>query len=163
MAIYLDPITLDSLRVLSEGGQPSFGEWVAAEGSLPPPHVVARATRALSDGCEPRWVAPHNIVDVERQVIVGGCCFKGAPVSGTVEIGYGIAPAFHRQGYAFAGISLLLQMAVDSGLVTEVVAMISPANAASQAVAAKLGFVYRGERFDPEGELVQSWHWQCVT
>ncbi len=163
MAIVLAPITMDSLRALADGVAPQLGELVAAEGSLPPAHVIARAIRLLSDGCEPRWAAPFNIIDVERRVIVGGCGFKGAPVAGSVEIGYGIAPVFHRQGCGYAGISQLLQMAAASRLVTEVIALIAPENAASQALATKLGFIHRGERIDPEGELVQSWHWQCAS
>ncbi|MEU9217873.1 GNAT family protein [Streptomyces sp. NPDC048376] len=67
-----------------------------------------------------------------------------------VEIGYSVAPAFRRQGYARSALIELLRRAAAEPAVTTVRATISPDNVASLATIAGLGFVEVGEQWDEE-------------
>ena len=157
------PLSLPQLNAIVGGQAPEFLGLSVPENSTPPFHVAQRALASLAAGCEPFWVVPFNIVDLELSTIVGGIGFKGMPVAGEVEVGYGICPAFWRRGYAQWGLSELLQLARCSGSISRVLATIAPLNVASCSLVAKLGFVRGAEFTDSDGEQVLSWHWQCTT
>jgi [ribosomal protein S5]-alanine N-acetyltransferase len=158
----LIPVAADCLKCLAVGTVPPCGELAEADDALPPPHVALRALTELAAGCDAQWVVPYHIIDRETGAIVGGCGFKGAPVAGVVEVGYGIASNCQRRGHAHAGLLRLLELARATGVVTEVVAAILPDNIASSALARKLGFVYCGDAMDADGLLLQRWHWRCL-
>jgi len=65
-----------------------------------------------------------------------------------IEFGYTIFPPYRRQGYALEAIQGLLDWAVEEQDVRNFVVSIAPANAASMALAKKLGFVKVGEHTD---------------
>jgi RimJ/RimL family protein N-acetyltransferase len=71
-----------------------------------------------------------------------------------VEIGWRIAPAFHRRGYAEEAARLALDFGFGVLRLPEVVAFTVPANLPSRRLMAKLGMTLAGE-FDqprlPEG------------
>lgn len=67
---------------------------------------------------------------------------------GAAEFGYTVLPAFRRQGYAEEASRALMRWASESHGVTKFVVSISPDNHASQALAAKLGFVRIGSQID---------------
>jgi RimJ/RimL family protein N-acetyltransferase len=124
--------------------------------ALMPPHVAARSLRQIAEGQSAAWCLGFAIVRHADQRIVGACGFKHEPEAGRVEIGYSIAPACQGQGAASAAVRQLLALARAGG-VTEVLAEVSPANAASTAVVYKLGFARIGTRVDEDGETVVQW------
>ena len=70
--------------------------------------------------------------------------FKGLPENGQPEIGYGISPEFQGQGYATEAVRAACRWALAQPGVAAVEAETEPANAASQAVLRKVGFVPTG-------------------
>jgi ribosomal-protein-alanine N-acetyltransferase len=67
---------------------------------------------------------------------------------GAAEFGYTVLPAFRRQGYAEESSRALIEWARREHGVTKFVVSISPDNHASQAMAAKLGFIRIGSQID---------------
>ena len=47
-------------------------------------------------------------ISLHDHKIVGSCGFKGEPVAGRVDVGYGIAPACRGQGTAAAAVKLVV-------------------------------------------------------
>lgn len=135
----------------------------APAGALPPAHVAARALSQLDSGVPACWCVPLLIVATGSGEILGGCTFKGEPVDGRVEIGYGVAESARRRGVATAAISQLLGLAASSGLVRHVDAHILPDNIASSKVASRLGFSRGDTVIDPDGELVVHWAYPIAT
>ena len=92
-----------------------------------------------------------------RGAMIGNIGFHDAPgadeiveaiSAGAVEFGYGVEPEFRRQGYAEEASRALMNWASTSHGVTNFIVSISPDNLASQALAAKLGFVRIGSHID---------------
>lgn len=71
---------------------------------------------------------------------IGDLCFKGAPVKGSVEIGYGMEPGYEGQGYMTEAVKALTMWAQSQEDVYIVFAETAPDNAASQRVLEKAGF-----------------------
>ena len=67
---------------------------------------------------------------------------------GAVEFGFTVFPVFRRQGYAREASLALMHWARQTHGVTKFVLSIRPDNAASQALAAQLGFVRIGSHVD---------------
>lgn len=128
----------------------------AEQDALPPPHVLSRVIQQLAEGCPPLWICTFVIIRTSDQRIVGGCGFKGQPVKGRVEIGYGVSPSCRRQGAAATAVAQLLNFAFSAGA-TEVVAEILPDNQASTGVVEKNGFSRAGTIADESGTLVVQW------
>lgn len=83
------------------------------------------------------WIS----VNRETNVIVGDAGFKGRPDrAGTLEIGYGTAPAYRRRGYATEAVRSLVDWAFTHPEVKRVVAECAPDNPASTRVLDKTGF-----------------------
>lgn len=162
-SVALSPLSEAQLRSIAAGDVVSVAGLVVAAGALPPPHVALRSLHQLEAGCPPQWALPLNIVDVPGQRVVGGCTFKGFPISGSVEIGYGVAPSCQGRGYATAAVRQLLDAAARSRVVEEVFALISHANTASAAVVTRAGFSKGPTVMDEDGESVVRWHWRCGT
>ena len=74
---------------------------------------------------------------------VGGIGFKGQPVGGCVEIGYGLAPSARGQGFAAEAVAGLLIVAADHGI-TKVTAETTLDNIASQRTLIRAGFHHAG-------------------
>ncbi len=160
-SVALIAIPESCLRLIVGGQTVVLPDLAIADGALPPLHVAIRSLSLLEAGCPPEWAIPFNIVDRSRHMVVGGYRFKGQPVSGTVEIGYGVAPSCHRQGYATAAVRHAQAFASRAGTVREVLALVAPGNAASAKVLARSGFTMGPEIFDAFGERVVRWHWEC--
>lgn len=154
-ALALVPIDLSNLRRLAVSEEANLDGMEILEGALPPPHVAARTLAQLESGTPAHWCVPFLIVS--RQVVLGGCGFKAAPASGSVEIGYAVAESQRGRGIATAAVARLLQMASSSGLVQHVVAHILPDNAASSKVVSRLGFSKGHSLVDHDGETVVQW------
>jgi ribosomal-protein-alanine N-acetyltransferase len=125
-----------------------------------------------SDEVSPDWLAAlrgshesdpwrHGFFLVHRETgtVIGSAGFKGPPDStGTVEIAYGIAPAFEGQGYATEAAAALVAFAFDTPKVELVRAHTLPAVNASTRVLTKCGFRHLGGVEDPEDGPV--WRWE---
>jgi [ribosomal protein S5]-alanine N-acetyltransferase len=144
-----EPVELEALQI--------------PEGALPPPKTVARALMQLDLGTPAFWCVPFLIVSTSRSTLLGACGFKTAPVNGSVEISYGVARSERGRGVATIAIGQLLQLAVSSDLVQQVVAHILPDNIASSNVVARLGFSPEGALVDTDGALVMRWVWRAAT
>ncbi len=102
------------------------------------------------------------IVAADSSAILGGCRFKGIPISGSVEIGYGVAVSERGRGVATAAVETLLGLAAANGA-TQVVAHIVPDNVASAKVVSRLGFSSGHPILDQDGETVVPWSFQIAT
>ena len=90
--------------------------------------------------------------------MVGFIGFHGPPgmahldewLPGAVEMGFTVFSAHRRRGYAREACTALMEWATDEHDVTDFVLTIAPENAASQALAAGLGFRRLGGWVDPD-------------
>ena len=117
--------------------------------------------KRLQSATEPDpWSLGFAVVDHENMVI-GMAAFKGAPGEDrTVEIAYGISPAYQGRGYATEVARKLIQFARESGRVSLVCAHTTPTNGPSKRVLEKCGFKLIGEVMDSEDGLVLRWELQ---
>lgn len=90
------------------------------------------------------WYTAWGLYQNDSGDFVGDLCFKGLPQNGQPEIGYGISPEFQGQGYATEAVRAACRWALAQPGVAAVEAETEPANAASQAVLRKVGFVPTG-------------------
>jgi len=158
--IELVPLDLPNLRRLAASEPANL---LAPDGALPPSHVAARSLSQLDAGVPASWCVPFLIVARESGEILGGCRFKGEPINGRVEIGYGVAKSARCRGVATAAVTQLLNLAASSGLVSHVDAHILPDNVASSTVVSRLGFLRGHPVVDPDGELVVHWAYSVAT
>lgn len=155
--VVLSQMDVEALRRLAASEPVDFGGMATPEGAIPPPRVAVRALAQLEAGTPALWCAPFLILPQARDVVLGGCTFKGMPADGAVEIGYGVAECQRGRGVATAAVAQLVQIAALSGVVEEVVAHVAPDNLASARVVARLGF-FKGDAFvDTDGETVVRW------
>ena len=93
-------------------------------------------------------------------MLIGTCSlFNVSKQCRRAEIGYGIAPAYWRQGYMFEAVSALLAFAFDTLAMNRLEADIDPRNTASARSLEKLGFQREGllpERWIVDGEVSDS-------
>lgn len=95
--------------------------------------------------CHPRCAQPPDRL----------ASFNGPPdAEDTVEISYGIAPAYADRGYATEAARLLIAHATSSGQVGTVRAYTLPERNASTRVLEKCGFQHRGAVNHPEDGLI---------
>jgi [ribosomal protein S5]-alanine N-acetyltransferase len=109
----------------------------------------------------PRAVVLESAVLETGARMIGHIGFHGKPnqpyllefVPDGIEFGYTIDQAYRRQGFALeASLALMRWAALEQGI-TRFVLSVSPGNAASQGLAAKLGFKKVGEHMDVEDGL----------
>jgi RimJ/RimL family protein N-acetyltransferase len=112
-----------------------------------------RSKQVEEDPASAAWVT-GVIWDERRQVAVGRAGYHGPPdLSGMVEIGYAVDPAYRRRGYARAALETLLQRAAREPQVRTVRVTISPDNVVSYRLASQYGFTEVGEQWDDEDGL----------
>ena len=90
-----------------------------------------------------QWYAPW-LAELHSGEAVGDLCFKGLSADGSVEIGYGFAPAYWGQGYATEAVTAMAAWALGQPGVKTVEAETEPENFASRRVLEKAGFVPNG-------------------
>jgi len=112
----------------------------------------------VSDQVSPDWLAAlcssagpnpwrHGFFVLHREtdMVIGSAGFTGPPDSdGTVEIAYGIVPAFEGHGYATETATALVRFAFSNGQVRLVRAHTLPEPNASTRVLIKCGFCHTG-------------------
>ena len=93
---------------------------------------------------ETPWRMYLIVLDTHPQILIGTCGFKGPPdTNGEVEIGYGVLPAFQRNGYATEASRALAHAAFSQGA-SHVAAETYPDLVASLGVMRKCGMVHCG-------------------
>ena len=109
---------------------------------------LKKAYREMLQGClehpdQWNWYAIWLITRRDGAHI-GDLSFKGLQPDGSVEIGYGINPAFWGNGYATEAVAAAVRWALEQPGVTRVEAETNPHNGASQRVLEKCGFTPTG-------------------
>ena len=105
------------------------------------------------------WVYGFGVVHSLSRLVIGTAGFKGAPGQDrSVEIAYGIVPAFEGRGYATEAALALVTFAFADDRVDLVSAHTLPARNASTRVLEKCGFRQVGDVVDPEDGVV--WRWE---
>src|SRR5882762_6724244 len=100
----------------------------------------------------------YLFIHVADNTLIGLGGFKGAPdASGSVEIGYAIAPSYRRRGLATEAASGMIEYAFSHEQVTRVVAHTLPEKNPSTLVLQKVGMKFRGSTIDPDDGEVWSW------
>lgn len=131
-----------------------------------PEGELRQAYLEMLEGCrrEPEnrlWYTAWKIQLKKDGTLIGDLCFKGAPVKGTVEWGYGLEQAFWNQGYMTEAARVMLDWAFSQRDVYAVEAETLQENAASQRVLEKLDFKplgikgEEGPRFRREKQAAQ--------
>jgi [ribosomal protein S5]-alanine N-acetyltransferase len=117
--------------------------------------LAVRVEQLRRDPAYAIWGPRAVVLEASRRVI-GHIGFHGTPnqpyllefVPDGIEFGYTIDAAYRRQGFAFEACVGLIRWAVLEGKIARLVVSVAPGNAASQGLAAKLGFRKVGEHVD---------------
>jgi RimJ/RimL family protein N-acetyltransferase len=88
--------------------------------------------------------------------VVGLCGYHGPPVAGIVEIGYNVAPARRKRGFATHGVAALVRTAEEDDAIHTIVAETLADNVGSQRALERNAFVRVSER-PTAGEPVIRW------
>lgn len=100
-----------------------------------------------------RWEG--TLVERATHTAVGQLGCKGAPdENGSVEIGYGLSPAFQGRGYATEMVGALTAWLLEQPSVTRVTAECLETNTASARVLQKTGFKLTSKKASAEGPLL---------
>ena len=115
---------------------------------------MATALREMYNGCaaNPKacfWYTNWQIYLLSDDTLIGSLCFKGSPINGSVEIGYGIDEKYRNQGYAAEAVRSISDWAFTNPEVYFVLAETDWYNLASIRVLEKTGFTDFG--VGPEG------------
>jgi RimJ/RimL family protein N-acetyltransferase len=116
--------------------------------------VIQRRQRQIAaTPSDAPWLL-RAMVRREDRAVVGYINFHGPPDSyGRAELGYTVFEEHRRQGYATEAVLAMMRWAREEHLVRGFLLSISPTNAPSLALAAKLGFTQIGEQMDLEDGL----------
>ncbi|MEA4912662.1 MAG: GNAT family protein [Oscillospiraceae bacterium] len=128
--------------------RPLTDEALAARRDAETDAHMKKAYGEMLDGClrapkDRLWFTEWSI-ELKTGECIGGFCFKGPAVNGEAEIGYEIAEAQRRQGYAFEAIHAAMEWAYGCDGVYFVSAETEPGNTPSQKLIEKLGFTPDG-------------------
>jgi RimJ/RimL family protein N-acetyltransferase len=148
----------------------SAGAPEVAGARIPPdwPHATPGEAAALEFFTlrlrEDPELAPWRIrlmVASATRAMVGHIGFHDPPEDGRLELGYTVLAAHRRNGFAAEAMIGMMNAAVTDHDVHRFRVAISPGNAASLALAARLGFVAAGEQLDdvdgPELLFERTW------
>lgn len=103
----------------------------------------------------------YLVIHIKDNLLIGSCGYKGEPdQNGTVEIGYEIKNTYRNRGYGKEVAQLLTQHALDSGLVTRVIAHTLPFENPSTSVLKGVGYQMTSEVQDEADGLV--WKWEFI-
>ncbi len=124
-------------------------------GSIPPNHVLNRSLQQAQKAGAEIWSLPYMMLFQDN--VVGFCGFKYEPKAGEVEIGYNVAPKQQGRGLAKSAVNQLCDLAFGTGVVENVVALISSINVASLNVVKANNFVFTGIVVDDGNEELEKW------
>jgi RimJ/RimL family protein N-acetyltransferase len=118
---------------------------------LDPPALQFMLDRLEEGPAQAGWwlhfmMLPHG---PDGRLLIGSAGYKGPPVDGLVEVGYGIVRDQHRRGYASEAVRGLLRRAFDDSAIHTVIAETLPELIGSIGVLTKCGFHLVGEGSEP--------------
>lgn len=156
------PSQLSNLIAGAEAYQQQHGDRVA-EGCIEFPGALEFSLRqAQTTEEEGHWWLPYFFVHQVDATLIGVGGFKGPPdADGTLEFGYGIAPAYQCQGLATEAAEALTEHALSLPGITRLRAHTLPEVNASCSVLIKCGLTHVGEFYDPDDGTV--WRWERTT
>jgi RimJ/RimL family protein N-acetyltransferase len=132
----------DAGLMLAVWNDPAFIRYVGDRGIRTP----AQAHEALQQGAfklyEQYGYGPYRVALASDDTEIGICGLFRRDGFDEPDIGYSVLPPFCGRGYAFEAASAVLEYARTKLGLTRVTAFISPQNAASIGLAAKLGLRY---------------------
>ena len=109
-----------------------------------------RVPQVKADPSYNKWFV-RLIVLKENREIIGSTSFHGVPdENGMIEIGLGIEPEFHNQGFAKEALLAMWTWAMDQPGVKSFRYTVSPDNAPSIKVIEYFGFPFTGVQIDEE-------------
>jgi ribosomal-protein-alanine N-acetyltransferase len=147
LSAFIDGRFDDAARLLQAELEP---EWPDAHDAA---FLRSRVDGARDESTAP-WGARAIVVQSPVRRMIGHAGFHGPPgvnaleLTDAVELGYTVFPASRGAGYATEVARSLMEWARQEHGVTSFVASVSPTNAASLAVVAKLGFRFVREAHD---------------
>jgi len=133
----IDVSEAERIVARSAGPADQWADDFPFEGDLGAVEAFLRATAARGDQ---RPLGHYRITRLSDRRAVGGIGFKGQPLGGCVEIGYGLAPSARGHGYAAEAVTALLTVAAEHGL-ARVIADSTLDNIASQRTLIRAGFL----------------------
>jgi len=109
-----------------------------------------RVPQVKADPSSNKWFV-RLIVLKENREIIGSTSFHGVPdENGMIEIGLGIEPEFHNQGFAKESLLAMWSWAIDQPGVKSLRYTVSPDNTPSIKVIEYFGFPFTGVQIDEE-------------
>jgi RimJ/RimL family protein N-acetyltransferase len=109
-----------------------------------------RVPQVKADPSCNKWFVRQIVLKQSREII-GSTSFHGAPdENGMVEIGLGIEPEFHNQGFAKEALMAMWSWAINQPGVKSFRYTVSPDNAPSIKVIKYFGFTFTGVQIDEE-------------
>ena len=160
----VEPATADHLRALIAGPE-AFRERYGVEvlaGYLEFDGVLEHALRQIvEDGADPAWWT-HLFYDDGASALIGLGGFKGDPVDGEAELGYGIAPAYRGRGWATAVAAELVEELRRRGVTTAIAHTLAEVNASNRLLQ-NLGFTHTGDVLDDDAPGGVVWRWERST
>lgn len=155
-SVMLEPFPVDVMAALA------CGDLSAASSLTPlklPPYLVCedrvgvwrmRQAQVAKNPSDASWVT-RFVVDPISDQVVGMAGYHGPPNQvGMVEVGYAIAPAYRRRGYARSALLILLETAMNHPHIAVVRATVRPDNVASRQLLDQYGFRQVGSQWDEE-------------
>jgi [ribosomal protein S5]-alanine N-acetyltransferase len=127
-----------------------LADWASdypTEGDLMIAGLIAKTSAMRADA-----YVPYKITLRASGRVIGGCGFLGPPdATGSVEIGYGLAPSQRGKGIATEAVNGLVDEAWRDPVVKLVYAFTDKENEPSQAVLRRAGF----QRLDSDGDQLR--------
>jgi RimJ/RimL family protein N-acetyltransferase len=125
-------------------------------GGIDTPDILTML-RELAASIRPQFETAAWLMVQNDEVVGLASALQVPSESGTLAIGYGVAPTRRKRGYATAAISEILIWAKAEHGVNAVSAETSVSNVPSQRVLEANGFARIGERFDEEDGALLCW------
>ena len=126
----------ERIKAKTAGPGDSWADDFPFEGDM---MAVGGFLRATAERGDQRPFGFYRLTRLADGRAIGGAGFKGQPVDGAVEIGYGLSPSARGHGYAAEAVVALLGVATDHGL-SKVRADTTVDNIASQRTLLAAGF-----------------------
>ncbi len=136
---------------LSTGGTGGF-DWIEGGPFYGTREAAGMVVKAYEAGVHRPEFGLFVLVRREDDRAIGGMGFHGVPdEEGKAEVGYDLAEPARGHGYATEALRTLSERALARDDVRSLFATVEPANAPSQAVIGRVGFVQVSEELDAEG------------